>query len=140
MFIDNLKDIVKAPDSGYVLAYTRKEVLLKSYDTVEDVVNMLSDVEVLELHMFDHDLEYRAITTESARYPEGVIEHVAEFDMPGSSGQPASELPKDVYREDCRLDQDQDGVLSILSHIAYTETGMTLIDDYRLVMGGEKNE
>lgn len=136
MVIGKLTKIKSAPAAGQLLAYTRKQVICRPYSSIEEVKNDLEGEELLELHMFDDNCEYRAIMTESSRYPEGIIEHVADFAYTGSCAPDSSnKIYGDVYREDCQLEQGQ-GILTVLSHLHYDENGMILVDDYRLVAGG----
>lgn len=137
MLITDLQRINEAPDNGQLLAYTRKEVVFNAYKTVEDVKKMLSSSEVLEIHMFDDTKEYRALSTDSARYSAGFIEHIAEFDCAQAEYVGGSHLNGDVYVETCLTIDSENEIVNVLNHISYDENGMVIIDDYRLVMGGK---
>lgn len=136
MILRDLKQFNAAPASGQLLAYTRGEVIFRPYSSHAEVTEMIGDVELLEIHMFDKDREYRAIMSESSRYPDGCVEHIADFPFSGEqSSDSANKICDDVYREDCVLEHGQ-GELSVLNHLRYDKNGMIEVDDYRLMMGG----
>ena len=65
MDIRNLQQIDKAPHSGYMLLYTRQDVIFEKYDNIDNIKNdILSKVdsksnnELLEVHLFDNEKEY----------------------------------------------------------------------------------
>lgn len=122
----DLRELSKAPSSGWMLAYTRKEVIFEPYASLDAVREQLGEKELLELHLFNDSVEYRAVVTESPRWPDHCIEHVADF----------KDFPSDVYKEDVLLESPWSGKLEVLNHIRNTEgegeTGMLMIDDYRL--------
>lgn len=132
--LEKLKQKKEAPKKGQILAYTRKEVIFSPYDDVEEARGMLGDdSEILELHMFDSGKEYRAVCTESKRgfknSAQGTVEHVAKF----------RDSPEEVFKEDVLLEPKfGKGKISVLNHISYNEGGMAVIDDYRLMMEGQK--
>ena len=129
MRADRLKQMEKAPAQGWLLAYTRKEVLFQPYGTIEEVAGLLADKDLLEIHLFDDRKEYRAVMSTSRRYPEGIIEAVADF---------ADDGEEDVYKEVALLEKRYLGsgrsALTIVDHLKYAEdSGMLTIDDYRLM-------
>lgn len=136
MLISKLERIEEAPAAGRLLAYTRKRVFFRDYTSLDEVRQILAADEILEIHLFDDDKEYRALATESARYPKSVIEHVAEF-VPGEkdAGVEPTHLYGDVYLEECQLEREE-GTMLVMNRIDYDKNGMIRIDDYRLVMGG----
>ena len=129
MRTEQLKRFEEAPEKGQLLAYTRKKVLFQAYDGKESVKQLLAGEDLLELHLFDGQKEYRSIVSESSRYETGIIECVEDF----------PEDEESVYREECVTD-DGKGSLIVLNHIRYDESGMAQADTYRLVMGGNGNE
>ena len=131
ILIDKLKQIENAPEKGYVLAYFRNEVLFKSYKLLSDIKTELQnreEQELLELHLFNEEREYRCVYSRVSNGIYRVIEYVAK-DFP-------KEGEDDVYVEEVSLETEQDEkVLTVLNHIKYSdETGMAVIDDYRLVV------
>lgn len=124
-----LKKAAEAPKSGQMLAYTRKQVIFQPYSKPEEVEQALSDAEVLELHLFDRDREYRAVASRSPRFPDGVIETAAEFAE-----------DRDVYKETAALEEEFGKAITVLNHIHFDQdSGMGHIDNYRLRMGGESD-
>lgn len=121
--------INEAPKCGQYLIYTRKSVLFEHYDSLKEIEDICNGNEILEMHLFDQDKEYRAIATKSKRFPSGVIEYVSEIDDSDSTM---------VYIDHTAFDSAKKGSLDVWNHISYDDNGMITIDDYRLVMGGEE--
>lgn len=139
MTYQDLKRVNKAPVSGQLLAYTRKTVHFQPYGSLAEVEALLQEDTLLEIHLFDHDREYRAIATRSRRFADGMIETVADF---------PEEVAGDIYRERAQLSKkDSDEMptsgntdpqtITVLNHISYGENGMAYVDNYRLQMGGK---
>lgn len=129
MKYDKLIGTGDAPDKGWMLVYFRDEVLFKRYSSKEYVKNALGDRDILEIHLFDDETEYRAISSESSRFKRGVIEHVARF-----------KNDADVYAAKSLPVADTDGVnsITVLNHLDYNEWGMSFVDDYRLTVNVEE--
>lgn len=126
MKTQDLKRWKEAPESGMMLAYTRKNVIYKQYRRLEEVENALSGQELLELHLFDDLKEYRSIVTRSPRYPEGVIEAVIDF----PEGDERSVFGETAFLENGR------GTITVLNHLKYSDAnGMVTVDNYRLKRG-----
>lgn len=127
MTLQDLNKLKEAPAQGQMLAYTRRKVIFQPYEGREAVTEALGDKELLELHLFDGQKEYRCVVSGSSRFPSGMIETVADF-------------PEDdewsVYREDVLLEDGQEEI-TVLNHIAYNgDNGMAYVDNYRLKMRG----
>ena len=121
-----LKRLAEAPTNGQMLVYTRKKVIFKPYDSIATVEDELTGLEILEMHLFDKEKEYRYLTSDSPRFSkEGVIEHIADF--------PADDK-ESTYLETVQL-EDENNKIKIINHISYSdENGMAVIDDYRLCL------
>lgn len=119
---DALKKINNAPSQGRMLLYLRSGVKFEGYSSLSNVKEIIGNQEILEIHLFDENKEYRALASESPRFSDGCIEWVSDFS-----------------EEECFLDQvvidDSGKPMTIVNHISYDDTGMANIDDYRLVMG-----
>lgn len=125
MVWNNLKRQNEAPKSGYIMAYTRKKVIFHSFTTLLEVEQELLEEELLELHLFDREKEYRAVSTRSKRYPDGVIEAIVDF---------SEELEQEIYAEDILLETPYQGKITVLHHLQYDEkTGIAFVDNYRLL-------
>ncbi len=109
------------PLSGQLLAYTRGKVLFSHFSCMEDVEEILKDLDLLELHLFNDKAEYRCVS--SRRHD--MISVLEDF-------------PRDdtehVYEETCLLDNDTSKI-TVLNHLCYNDdNGMAVIDGYRLIM------
>lgn len=135
--LDKLQKWEKAPQKGQALIYTRKQVIFESYDSKESLIEKLGNEEILEIHLFDKNKEYRCIVSRSKRRKNGVIEAVIDFPV---------ENPEKYYEEKILLENGK-GELIVYNSIKYDDeemdesksdsdkTGMATIDNYRLVMG-----
>ena len=116
------------PERGYILYYTRQEVELIPFNTVNERNDILKDFDFLELHIFDNEKEYRITESQSHRFKDKkYISHCARFHE-----------DEDVYRERVLLKKNFTNndrkTITILNKLAYDESGMSYIDDYRLVI------
>lgn len=125
----DLTRVMEAPECGQMLAYTREKVIFHPYSNLEEVGQVLADTEILELHLFDGEKEYRSIVSRSPRFEDGKIETVAEF---------SADRESDVYKETMMLEKEFGVKITVLNHIHYNEhNGMADIDNYRLRMEEE---
>ena len=113
-----------------MLAYTRKKVLFHAYSSLMEVERLLGEMELLELHLFAHDREYRSIASRSPRYCDGMIEAVIDF---------PEEDEEHVYKEKVLLQKGMGTEkIVVLNHLSYSEAhGMLMVDNYRLRMEEE---
>lgn len=131
MDIQKLKRISEAPQKGYVLSYLRDKVIFKRYESIDGLLNELTENEILELHLFDNDIEYRAVTSTSKRYSDGIIEDVIDFKYDSKS--------EECFKSDMIL---EDGFIkdihkiSVINHLVYDENGSVSVDNYRLIVEG----
>lgn len=129
MLVKDLELFNSAPAQGYMLAYFRKKILFEKYVDIAKVKIFLENEEMtkeelLELHLFDSEKEYRCVSTRSKRFPKGIIEHVSDFEF--------YEGTESVFAETVLL-ENETGTLTVLNHIDYNdENGMAIVDDYRL--------
>ena len=132
MRIDDLQDISgNAPEKGQVLAYFRDEVLFQGYDSINSVKDLCKGKVLLEIHLFNADKEYRAVSSTGnvGSKTGGTIEYTADF----------AYNPSSVFIEKMALDMDPgttDRVVTVLNHLTYDQDGMASVDDYRMIMGG----
>lgn len=126
----------QVPLCGQLMVYTRNKVDFECYncDSIEAVMDMLKQKyeqeEILECHMFNDDMEYRAISSTSYRYSESGFVDVIEAFVANN---------EDVYVEEVLLDNTK-ATMKVLNHISYNALGMASVDSYRLIMGGKENE
>lgn len=115
----------EAPEEGHILAYARDEVIFEKYSSLSQAEEWLKDKDILELHLFDREKEYRCLSSTSRRFAEqgGIIDLVESFE----------DDPVSVYRDQTRLENRKE-ILTVLNHITYDEEqGMAEVDSYRLI-------
>lgn len=125
----NLKRVEEAPASGMILAYTRKRVIFQPFTDLAEVERVMAGQQILELHLFDQEKEYRSVATRSQQYENGLIEAVIDFEESDS---------ENIYQEEVLLENAAGGgSIMVLHHLKYSEKdGMIMVDNYRLKMGG----
>lgn len=123
-----------APQKGFMLVYTRQKIIFKEYSDIKDVEKLLENIELLEVHMFDENKEYRAVSTTGNREfensAEGAIEHIADFKSDATT-------EYGVYKDNILLDKSfgvEHKSVTVLNKVSYDDNGMANIDDYRLVI------
>lgn len=157
-----LTRIEEAPKNGFALLYTRKNVHFFKYQLEKLRQQIPSDL--LEMHLFDRDKEYRCIASRGKKAKNGYIEHIADFSINADEEEQAKEDQEDiydVYSEEILLEEKvlrQDSVIedeseepekfdqrthkikkiTVYNQIHYGKNGMVEIDDYRLCIGGDK--
>lgn len=139
MTIQNLKELEgSAPKMGYCLCYLRTAVKFFKYASLDEVKNQISDqAELLELHLFDSDTEYRALSTTSERFKEGYIEHLVSDPYYKSSDRSYG-----FYDVEALIDKGEDdhkykelpGTIKLRNYYKYNESDALMIIDYRLFM------
>lgn len=127
MRLEQLNYKEQAPATGTALIYTRQNVIYENYNAIDQVAPLVGEHEILEIHLFDETKEYRAVVTQSARYRNGFIEHVADFSIEDAAT---------VY-VDTAAEENGDGSIAVYNHLVY-EGGMVGIDNYRLMRKGGK--
>lgn len=131
MDIKKLEKIGCAPKSGILLAYLRDRVVFRKYSSIEEVKEKMEGENVLEIHLFDRNIEYRALCSNSRRFPSGIIEEVADF--------PYSPDSDSCFKSEAVLGNIGDGIcdgmgrLAVINHLNYDKNGSIAIDNYRLV-------
>lgn len=123
-----LTNVDKAPDQGWVLAYLRKNVIFEQYDSLETVAERIGQGELLELHLFDKDKEYRCVASQSKRYPSGIVEAFSDFKDNEVT------YKESIYLETKYQNQECEKKISLLNRLHYDENGMLEVVDYRLMM------
>ncbi|MGN0362554.1 MAG: hypothetical protein ACI4ET_06905 [Bilifractor sp.] len=120
------------PKHGQMMLYlVHTKPVFESYQSLDQVRAFIGDRDILEIHLFNSAVEYRAIVSESRRF-HGKIEQLIDF--PYDRQDPLSVYAEDVALEDGRT-------LTILNKIHYDEQGMASIENYRLRLsdGGKEN-
>lgn len=129
MYWGELKEstrIEEAPKQGTMLIYTQKEVFFKPYQSLSDVENAVGEQEILEIHLFDKEREYRALSSQSRRFAKHYIDNVFMIE----------EKDKDhIYQQEILLENENlnGKKIRVNSYISYNSAGMAVIDNYQLV-------
>lgn len=131
MNIQILKRIDKAPKSGLMLLYLRDKVEFKEYNCLDELKLALGDKDILEIHLFDNNKEYRAIASTSKRFPSGVIEDISDFEYADDRSD-CVKTESLVAESWCK---EVAAKVAVINHVSYDENGMAMVDNYRLVRG-----
>lgn len=135
MYISNL-NLDNAPSCGVMLAYTREHVYLEKYNGIEDVRNKLDNTELLEIHLFDKEREYRAIKSESRRWNPGPSNECGIIQKTIIGDKNDDVYPVEAVLEQSFAEKLKSKSIKILNYIVYDANGAAMIDNYRLVEGG----
>lgn len=117
MFVKDIKELDKfssAPKVGSYLIYTRKEVKYGDYNNLSFLDKYQSD-EILELHLFDENKEYRVISSRA----NGPIESILEDS-------------NDCIVDKISLEKPYGGSVNLISYIEYDDNGIARVNNYRL--------
>lgn len=128
MVVQDLRIKDSAPAEGILLVYLRQRIIFEKYNSIDEVIHKLNGETLLELHMFDQDKEYRAITTTSRRFSNGLIEEVVDF--------PYFEGASDCFVTDSLTDNafnTEVAKIRIINHLIYDDNGTVSVDNYRLI-------
>ena len=121
----------EVPENGYVIAYFRQGVCFQKMDDEihVQIENRLS--ELLELHVFDSEKEYRLVRRQAGGFIEAIV-----TDQDGEGKIRESKTEKVLVES--RFQQVMKH-LRVVNYIDYDESGMLSINDYRVahVEGGE---
>ena len=125
MTYEDCKGILNAPKKGFMLAYTRDKVVFERYEALTDVESSLNNKDLLELHLFDDNKEYRAIYSSGNN---AVIERKPEKE---------SEIYSiDTYLDEKYQTESHNKMITIVNILEYNEDGALSVVDYRLKPGG----
>ena len=116
-------DLSKAPEKGTIYAVLRDRIVFETYESFAKVENIAKDENLLELHLFDKQKEYRAVRTRLDGFLETVIDEEWE----------------DVYEEKIYVLGDNidkaEGLknqVTVVNQITYNSDDMLNIRNYRL--------
>lgn len=119
-------DLSKAPEKGIVYALFRDRVMFERYSMEELEMSRFEGNNLLELHLFDEDTEYRIIRTRM----NGCQEMVISDEEIGF---------EDIYIEEILLaNKDADSrenlvdTVKVVNYIDYDENDLLRISGYRL--------
>lgn len=112
----------KAPKDGYALAYFRQNILFRKLEP--EVRQQISEQQenLLELHVFDSEQEYRLIKCETGEFIEAMV---------------SDEAAEDKKVETVQVEDRYQGLmkhLQVVNYINYDESGMLSINNYRFAL------
>lgn len=127
--LNGASKIKDAPKSGIMLIYARDGVIFERYQSLQEVGKRVNGKELLEVHLFDGEREYRALSSQSKRFTAHFIDNVFIAEKKDEDS---------IYSQDILLEtgeENKTGInkIRVDNHILYNDTGMALIDNYRLV-------
>ena len=125
----------RIPASGHLLAYLRKKVIFRPYGSIDGIGNLLGDGDLLEIHLFDDEKEYRAVKTRGSL--QGEDRDYIECTVPG-----ADDTGQECYKEEVLLEHHEGDVLPghghgslvVWNYLKYSKEGMAYVNNYRLSM------
>lgn len=121
-----MMDLSKAPERGIIYALFRDRVVFERYSKEELEKSRFEGDNLLELHLFDEDTEYRMFRTRM----NGCREMIIRDDTAGA---------EDIYVEEVLLTgKDADSqenladTVKVVNYIEYDENDLLKISGYRL--------
>ena len=131
MIILEQADFNRIPDSGYVLAYFRLElVFFFAKSGIKEELQKRGLENLLELHIFDENQEYRLIHMQNGKWIETLISDETETYLENGKV-----MQKDKKTECVQVEEKFANVmkyLNVINYIDYDENGMISIQNYRL--------
>lgn len=135
--MDKLNKLIEAPKKGQLFLATRYKIYYQPFYGEEELEKLLEDCkeeDLLELHIFDHEKEYRCI-----RKKNGFLECVVSdenqnlFDDKYEETVYTIKATNDDCGQQCRV--------KVVNYIKYQDRGMIKFVNYRLstVEGGGSN-
>ena len=109
----------KTPEDGYVLAYFRQEVIFQKSDPALRQKIEEQQENLMELHVFDSEREYRLMRCETGDFIEAVV-----------SDEAAAEKKEETVKIDGRFEALMP-CLRVINYIDYDENGMLSVSNYR---------
>ena len=113
-------DLNRIPDTGYMLAYFRLELVFMESGIKEELQKRELE-DLLELHIFDENKEYRLIRMQDGTWIETLVSDDVE--------------QKDKKVECVKVEEKYAHImkyLNVINYIDYDENGMISIQNYRL--------
>lgn len=123
-------EIEHAPEPGIMLVYTRKKVIFERYQSLQQAGERLRGEEILEVHLFDKEKEYRALASQSKRFPGHFIDKVFRAEDEDCI------YSQEILLETTEVNKTGMKKVQVNNHITFSETGMAVIDRYQFVEVG----
>lgn len=113
----------KAPEKGTIYAVLRDRIIFETYESLDDIGAVAADQNLLELHLFDTQKEYRAVRTRMHGFLETLIEEAWE-----------DTYEEKIYVLGENIDKN-DGLRNqviVVNQVTYNKDDMLNICNYRL--------
>lgn len=117
-------DCSMMPEKGIKYALYKDKVVYKEYDGIPDESEFGDNL--IELHLFDTEKEYRYVKLSGNKIIEKVISDEGELGKNVS----ADVIAEHTYTE--RIYVSEDKVIEVVNYISYDENDIMLINNYRL--------
>lgn len=114
-------ELKKVPDKGYLLAYFRSELVFSYQSGIQELLEKKGLENLLELHVFDENEEYRLLRTGKGKWIEVTVSD--------------EKVQKEKKVECVKIEkkyEDAMKYLNVVNYIDYDENGMIAINQYRL--------
>lgn len=117
----------QAPAKGTIYALLRTEVVFKIYENLDEVKSYMESPQLLEVHLFDKEKEYRKVSTR-AGFKELVIMDPEEK----NENQDVYEEKIFVLSANADETEDFENQVTVVNYITYNQDDMITITNYRL--------
>ena len=117
----------QAPAKGTIYALLRTEVVFKIYENLYEVKSYMESPQLLEVHLFDKEKEYRKVSTR-AGFKELVIMDPEEK----NENQDVYEEKIFVLSANADETEDFENQVTVVNYITYNQDDMITITNYRL--------
>ncbi|MBO4926726.1 MAG: hypothetical protein J5379_00525 [Clostridiales bacterium] len=129
MKLNELKS--KAPTTGMLYLSTRRNVILRKYDDIDEEIKKLGEIsndEILEIHLFDRKTEYRLV--QSAKKSEGLSTVVSDDSVKAKFGEYVV-YEEEAFLEECFINGGVNKII-IVNYFVYDENDLLKVCNYRL--------
>ena len=110
-------NLTKAPEKGLMYATYIDKMSFEPYCR-DELTEAISEEKLLELHLFDQDIEYRVVRTRKGMVENIISDETASYD--------------DVYVEKVRTKRESTCYVEIVNYLTYNEDDQLIINNYRL--------
>lgn len=110
-------NLTKAPEKGLMYATYIDKMIFEPYCR-DELIEAISEEKLLELHLFDQDIEYRVVRTRKGMVENIISDETASYD--------------DVYVEKVRTKRESTCYVEIVNYLTYNEDDQLIINNYRL--------
>ena len=116
-----MMNLSNAPKNGILYALYVDRMEFFKYKNLEEIESIITEKNLLELHLFDKDMEFRAVKTRKGAFLCCEIKDDETYD--------------DVYVEETYVDAEEESMcqkIQVVNYLKYDENDMLHIVNYRL--------